>query len=699
MSDPSAAAGAPAEVDELVDPSAFVCDLLCLGFALWTVTCHAVVWLGGNTAHLQGAAAALLLCGCALLLARWRGRRGFAWLGRVPVLDEPEQSPGLDAWPWLRVAFAALAVAIATLYKVRPDLHLFCVLASAYFALSYLLVSWGRGVPAPAAVATDADGAAALARRRARVRARLRRESWWLFGMGLVHAALALCAHVPDPDDTLYVNMALSVAEFPHQPLLSADTLHGVVGASFKLAAYRLQSLELGVGLLDAWTRIPALALCHTLVPALAAFCAPLALARLLRVLDPRRALWAVAVVLLVLVFDGGGGPGSYHKFGFIRLFQGKAIFATVVLPALMAYAVAFGVRPSRGGFGLLCAAQVAALGTTVTALWAAPVVAMLGVATALTLRPSSLRSLLLGLLSTCYVLGWGLFIKFRFYGGELADVGTSAPDAPVGVMRGPDLLSRTYTMVLGHGTHLAVALAISLLAWPLARTALARRFAIVFPLGFFLVLGAPWLSGLVSSLTTASIYWRVVWLLPVPLLTALVLTSPLRPGLGLPRWAGLTLCLLGSAAFVVFVAQRRPTLLSAGLARPGLKVDRRAYAVARTLNARLPPKSFALAPLRVSMIMPMLDGYSYPLATKGRYVPVSVEERRTRVQLGRVVEQVGPAPDALWFVQKLDEYHVAGVALFQGRQRRRLAETLAGAGFHLVATVEAHEIWTRASR
>ncbi len=62
-----------------------------------------------------------------------------------------------------------------------------------------------------------------------------------------------------------------------------------------------------------------------------------------------------------------------------------------------------------------------------------------------------------------------------------------------------------------------------------------------------------------------------------------------------------------------------------AALAAPGLKVDRQAYRVARALLARVGPKRHVLAPLRVSQLLPMLNGYSYPLMTKPRFVPVSL--------------------------------------------------------------------------
>jgi hypothetical protein len=409
-----------------------------------------------------------------------------------------------------------------------------------------------------------------------------------------------------------------------------------------------------------------------------------------------------VLVVMLVLVLDGGGGPGSFHRFDFIRLFQGKAIFVTVMLPLLFAYGVRFGTRPTAGRFVLLMAVQVAALGTTVTALWAAPAAALLAVVSMLRVRTASLATLGAAFLSCSYVLAWGLYLKFTMGGAATPEVTPSdalnnpALEAQLAAAPGAEPLAHAYRMVLGHSTHLATALAVAMLAWTACRSERARRFAVVMPLGFFALLGNPWVLRFVSSLTTPTIYWRVVWLLPVPVLTALLLTSLLRPGFGLSRRSGVVLFSAATLLFVGWQSIRRPTLLRAAFGPPTVKVDRQAYRVARALNRSVGSRRQVLAPPRVSLVLAMLNDSSYPLATKGRFVPVSVEERTTRVQLGRIVDQTGPSLDATWFVQKLNDFRVEGVALVQGRRRGRLARTLSGAGFKQADAIAGHEIWIR---
>jgi hypothetical protein len=252
------------------------------------------------------------------------------------------------------------------------------------------------------------------------------------------------------------------------------------------------------------------------------------------------------------------------------------------------------------------------------------------------------------------------------------------------------------FHMVLGHGRHLALSLAVVLLAWPLCRTALGRRFAVVFPLGCLMFHGNPWLSGLVSSVTTTSIYWRVLWLLPVPALAALALISPLESGPRSRRIASFVVFACVTAGSVFYLSLHRPALELAELGFPRLKVDVQAYQVARELMRHVPPRSDVLAPLKVSLILPMLDGNSYPLSSKPRYVQVSPEERLVRKKLVSMVERAGPSYDPQWFADKLDSYHVTAVAFARGKNKRRAAQALGLGGFHKVAELEDHEIWTR---
>ena len=52
-----------------------------------------------------------------------------------------------------------------------------------------------------------------------------------------------------DIDDSFYVNMGVAAADFPSQPLLRFDTIHGI-GLPFQEPYYRVHTFELLAGLI-----------------------------------------------------------------------------------------------------------------------------------------------------------------------------------------------------------------------------------------------------------------------------------------------------------------------------------------------------------------------------------------------------------------------------------------------------------------
>jgi len=485
----------------------------------------------------------------------------------------------------------------------------------------------------------------------------------------------------------------VSVVDFPHERLLSRDTLHGL-DVPFKIAAYRATSLELLAGVLSRITHLRVLDVCHLLLPGLVGLLTPLALARLLRLLDARRWPYAVFATLLFLIYDGGS-HGSYGNFSFVRLFQGKAMFITMVAPLIMAHGVRFALFPSPRTFVMLAAAQIAALGTTVTAFWAAPLLAGLAVLCAVPPRWSGWKTLALGALSPLYLVALGLYFKLQEGGASaVRAMAGGADDAPSARL---ELIDKAYGMVLGHRLELVAAISVALLAWPLCRTALARRFAVVFPLAFFAVLGNPWLATRVASVTTSAIYWRVVWLLPVPLLFGLLASSVVQPGRRYQQ--ALRMPLFALLLYGYFNAISPRTIFAkTALGWPHPKVDMHAYRVAQELVRDVPPHLHALVPLPVSRVLPMLSGYGYPLFVKPTYLPNDLADRRWREQLTQMVSHRRPhGVDERFLTDGLDHYGVEAVVVPQDSHgRHSFAHALIMAHFHQRSAIEGQEIWTR---
>src|SRR3546814_5936377 len=85
--------------------------------------------------------------------------------------------------------------------------------------------------------------------------------------------------------------------------------------------------------------------------------------------------------LLFACVLALGEATGAYGNFAFVRLFQGKAILATCMVPAIIGAALDYARHGGARHWLLLLATQIAALGFAASALFVAPAAAALGLA------------------------------------------------------------------------------------------------------------------------------------------------------------------------------------------------------------------------------------------------------------------------------------------------------------------------------
>ena len=412
-----------------------------------------------------------------------------------------------------------------------------------------------------------------------------------LVGLCLLCAFISLTAHKPDLDDAFYANLAVAAADHPNAALLAGDTLHGVEGVPLPLPVYRVHALELLAGAVAYATPLRALDVAHLLIPTLAALLVPLAYARLFRLLIPGQWLLGVALAVGFLVGVGDASHG-YGSFAFVRMQQGKAILLSLGLPLIAAYALEYAAAPTRARWLRLALAQIAAVGVSASALWAAPAVAGLALASARPLRAGWLRNLALGLAASAYPLLLALVLRAE----------TSATFAAAGTVRESSVMfEEAIRVVIGRNPIGYVTLFCVLGAWALAATALARRFAVVFTLAFLLVFWSPLTAGWIAAhITSPLTYWRVFWLLPVPALVGLALAGPLAAG-GSRRSVRVgRLAIAGLAAILfLWLPARHPASSTSGvrLAPPGWKIAPAALAAARAVRDHAPEGAPVLAP------------------------------------------------------------------------------------------------------
>ncbi len=691
-------------------PSSKLIDTACLGFAAWTLATHAVVALEGSLHDLLVAVAVLAALGLAVARYRRRHRARLAAgarrngvergppaaARRVDRSPEAERRAGVGPAPSLREA--AFRAGLRTVLVLAGSMALFewrgdavalwwvGVLVLAAAAAPFVLGVAPRAEPAAGGTAHEAV----------------------LLALAIVCAALTLVAHREDHDDAFYVNVAAAMADAPEAPLLRDDALHGVPGLPIQHPAYRLHGFEALAGAVAFATGIPAIAVFHFGLAALGAFLVPLAQARLFRLLTPRSWLWTVAALLLVLV-AAGDVHRWYGNFAFVRMWQGKAFLLGVFLPLVQAHALEFGLCPSWRGWLRLFAAQVAALGASSTALWAAPAAAGIALACAVIPGWRGLRILAVGALASVHLVGAGLALRHSLAAESHARVAhpTAELDQAERAAReahAPGVqLAQSLTLVLGNGRLRTAAVVVCVLGWAVVGPGLAVRFAILAPLLSALFL-EPHASRWLAERVIGPYSWRALWVVPVPALFALVVTAPLQLE-GRWRRIGRATCLALAAAFALALPERSSLARDNGvrLGWPGLKVPLAEYRLAELLSRSVPPGSHVVAPLDVSLWIPVFPQRAYPLVVRDHYLQsyrarLGEEDVALRFVASLVAGGEQPRADAYpFFAQALERYAVKGVLLYASPEVERVRRILSRAGFHRVHQGGEAEIWVRA--
>lgn len=663
-------------------------------FALWTLSCHAACFGGGS---LRAALAGFAALAAALLA--WR------------------------LSPWGRAAPPAAAAAVAAPRGVPTSARRRGLLAGAGLLVAVLLQGapvalWWASLALLVAAAvlvlpgdTGSAGATGPGSGRAsgaRAGEGMREAALW--GLALGCAAIASLAHRVDIDDAFYVNLALAAAAEPGLPLMAGDTLHGVPGLPLHMAVYRLHSWELWNAALAYLSGLPAIVCFHVVSAALAAALAPLAAARLLRQIAPSSWLQVVVATLWVLLVAADTHRG-YANFGFVRIWQGKAVLLLVLLPLVQAYAIAFARRPSPRGLLLLAAAQVAAVGATSSALWAGPFAALAAAACAVPLSRRGLARLGLVLLSSGYVLGVGLVVKAELETERQAARTVEASQEEIAGARrlraeryAPGVqLAAGLDAVAGEGPLRAASWATLLVTWAALPAGLGRRFAITVPLAALVVLLNPYWSGFLADNVVGPSTWRAFWALPVPLLMGLLLTAPLA-WLEPHRLRGHAAALLAALGFALLIPRQAALSEANGvtLGAPGLKVPEEAYALARTFARTAEPGAFVVAPPVISVWLPTLEPRTFPLVVRHLYLTpyrrqLGDRNLRWRVLMslyseGKVEDPAAPA----WFERGLEHFDVQAVFLWLTPEAARARRILERAGFRAAREDPEWEIWVR---
>ncbi|MEW9625045.1 DUF6077 domain-containing protein [Rhodanobacter geophilus] len=516
-----------------------------------------------------------------------------------------------------------------------------------------------------------------------------RRSIWVLLGLCAVACVVTLVANRPDADDSFYQSIPATILRFPSAPMLQGDTLYRVVGKPIQLPIYKIHTYELAIATVARVLHVPHLSVAYLLFPAFFAALSILCWGRLLRALAPSRWLLVLAALFLCMLALGEAHR-SYGNFAFVRMFQGKAIFACVAIPCVIYHALQYSrcCRPSD--WMLLAAAQIAAIGITSSGLFVVPFAAALALSGSWSANFPSTRRLLLGLLASFYVIAVGCMLIFVTHGGK-------------GFVSDITMPSMYELLIQVFGAwSVAILLTALISAWAFAETTEQSKFLLTGSFCFLLLVLNPYsYQFLGRHLTGTHTYWRLAWAFPLPILLALLLVGVSVRIAGL-RSKALTIA-SGACASVgaVIFFMHAGTLRSANfvtLGAPAYKVPTGDYAAARVL-AGTPEQGIVLAPEPVATWIPIFVTHPQILGTRIMYLsadfaPMEAAQRR---MLMTYVGGSARAPDSPAVLESaLTRYNLS--AIMVARDAPWVAEIrnlLAAHGWHNT-TLGHYELWRK---
>jgi hypothetical protein len=448
-----------------------------------------------------------------------------------------------------------------------------------------------------------------------------------LMFLALASAALVYVAHRSDPDDANFVGIAADAVAHPQLPVLSHDALYGGDNLPLILPTYSVDSYELFVALLARWFGGAPIWWAHAALPTVLAAFLPFAWARLMRAMSPRH--WLLATVLtLILLALLGEAHHSLGNFAFVRLFQGKAVLASIGIPLLYSYAWQFADTRAFWDWVMLTCCTIACVGLSAAALFVVPMA--LGTAALAGLPKKSL--VVLGFLPALYPLVWGLALRgsFKAVAPVFASVSRTAAD----------------TVLEGFGAHGQYVLLAALLAGPfLARSPrLQFRLALV-ALILFLVALNPFLFKFIAKLTTPESVWRILWSVPVAGITAAAMVNAIEQASQAWGNRGIALAgfiVVGMLAWLAPHSSLRRSNWVSFSATP-IKAPYTDWQTARTAIALTPPATALLAPEAIAAWVPTFVVRPPLVSVREVYdeqmaVRMPPEEAKTRRELRELV-------------------------------------------------------------
>ena len=225
-----------------------------------------------------------------------------------------------------------------------------------------------------------------------------------------------------DIDDSYFVNISVYAKHAVNKPVYGFDSLSGMIGGLEKIQIiHRPQTFEIFAAYISYLSGISVHSVYYIMLPIInIAFTLTIYFLVFSRLFS-RNAMIYVFFLLLVLFF-WGGTHRAYGNFAFIRMFQGKAVFITLLVPFIFYAFTVFHACPSKASYLRLVLLLIGATAFTSTSL-----IVLLLIVSILTLAMALLEGSLIQrkvwsiAVPGIYVLALLLVIQYELYTGDIA--------------------------------------------------------------------------------------------------------------------------------------------------------------------------------------------------------------------------------------------------------------------------------------
>ena len=420
----------------------------------------------------------------------------------------------------------------------------------------------------------------------------------------LASMIVTLCEHRVNWDDAKYVHNAANALEFPDEPMLVYEHLHGVNDLKIYHPSVRLQTYELTVAAISKVSGMSHLFVYYLLLPPIWAALAVIAQWTLIRrIAGEHAALALIATFILLAVW---GGHRSYGAFSFD--YVGRGIFLSFAVPALIASALDFAEAAHWKTWLVLFLVTWTGCLLTSTGFAVAPVAICLVLIASYGVSLKKVRELTAGALA--FIWGPLLLAYVTWVAPIVTPLDVDTAGGANFVFRGTS--GRIALVLFALAPFLLLSTKLRSARWLLRYNALV--FAILLS-GILL----KWIGKYSSILS-----WRLLWAIPVPVIIGIGISSAINIcRKRLPPYSKLRhiVPVVGLALVVAVFSTTGSTVAFRNFGRPVLKMDKTAFPVARSLVQCSKPSDVVLAPPQIAVPMAGLIAAPPLIAVRGHHL------------------------------------------------------------------------------